>query len=53
MPVMDGIQAMEKFVLCLFAVPIIAVMAYAFIQSSRLFRQDATLSYRNLIPWKN
>lgn len=30
MPVMDGIQAMEKICTMSFAVPIIAVMAYAF-----------------------
>ena len=30
MPVMDGIQAMEKICTMPFAVPIIAVMAYAF-----------------------
>lgn len=31
MPVMDGIQAMEKICTMSFAVPIIAVMAYAFL----------------------
>ena len=49
MPVMDGIQAMEKICTMSFAVPIIAVMAYAFYTE----QQAATLSYRNLIPWKN
>ena len=38
MPVMDGIQAMEKICTMSFAVPIIAVMAYAFCHIETLFR---------------
>ena len=36
MPVMDGIQAMEKICTMSFAVPIIAVMAYAFTEQQAI-----------------
>ena len=52
MPVMDGIQATEKIRTISLTVPIIAVTAYAFYTSNRLFKPDVTPLFQNSILWR-
>ena len=50
MPVMDGIQAMEKICTMSFAVPIIAVMAYAFYTEQQAIQAGCCLLYTSPSP---